>query len=124
MLETNQDLEQFLLSIYRYIQLGVYVRAYLDKETKKFVREIAEVTEFYVTKDNKAEYNTIYKKYSDGRIERSEPSSYLRDYLSIQGVILPEKVFNGNTDNTSNNNNTFNTNGINNIQNNVEVLFE
>ena len=124
LLETNQDLEQFLLSIYRYIQLGVYVRAYLDKETKKFVREIAEVTEFYVTKDNKAEYNTIYKKYSDGRIERSEPSSYLRDYLSIQGVILPEKVFNGNTDNTSNNNNTFNTNGINNIQNNVEVLFE
>lgn len=127
LLETNQDLEQFLLSIYRYIQLGVYVRAYLDKETKKFVREIAEVTEFYVTKDNKAEYNTIYKRYSDGRIERSEPSSYLRDYLSIQGVILPEKVFNGNTDNTSNssnNNNTFNTNGINNIQNNVEVLFE
>lgn len=128
LLETNQDLEQFLLSIYRYIQLGVYVRAYLDKETKKFVREIAEVTEFYVTKDNKAEYNTIYKRYSDGRIERSEPSSYLRDYLSIQGVILPEKVFNGNTDNTSisnsNSNNTFNTNGINNIQNNVEVLFE
>lgn len=119
LLETNQDLEQFLLSIYRYIQLGVYVRAYLDKDTKKFVREIAEVTEFYVTKDNKAEYNTIYKKYSDGRIERSEPSSYLRDYLSVQGVTLPEKVFNGNT---SNDNTNFNTN--NNTNNNVEVLFE
>ena len=119
MLETNQDLEQFLLSIYRYIQLGVYVRAYLDKDTKKFVREIAEVTEFYVTKDNKAEYNTIYKKYSDGRIERSEPSSYLRDYLSVQGVTLPEKVFNGNT---SNDNTNFNIN--NNTNNNVEVLFE
>ena len=119
LLETNQDLEQFLLSIYRYIQLGVYVRAYLDKDTKKFVREIAEVTEFYVTKDNKAEYNTIYKKYSDGRIERSEPSSYLRDYLSVQGVTLPEKVFNGNT---SNDNTNFNIN--NNTNNNVEVLFE
>lgn len=114
LLETNQDLEQFLLSIYRYIQLGVYVRAYLDKDTKKFVREIAEVTEFYVTKDNKAEYNTIYKKYSDGRIERSEPSSYLRDYLSVQGVTLPEKVFNGNNDVDINNN----------VNNHVEVLFE
>ena len=118
LLETNQDLEQFLLSIYRYIQLGVYVRAYLDKDTKKFVREIAEVTEFYVTKDNKAEYNTIYKKYSDGRIERSEPSSYLRDYLSVQGVTLPEKVFNGNND--ADINNSVN----NNVNNHVEVLFE
>ena len=118
LLETNQDLEQFLLSIYRYIQLGVYVRAYLDKDTKKFVREIAEVTEFYVTKDNKAEYNTIYKKYSDGRIERSEPSSYLRDYLSVQGVTLPEKVFNGNNDVDINNRVN------NNVNNHVEVLFE
>ena len=118
LLETNQDLEQFLLSIYRYIQLGVYVRAYLDKDTKKFVREIAEVTEFYVTKDNKAEYNTIYKKYSDGRIERSEPSSYLRDYLLIQGVTLPEKVFNGNNDVDINNSVN------NNVNNHVEVLFE
>lgn len=122
LLETNQDLEQFLLSIYRYIQLGVYVRAYLDKETKKFVREIAEVTEFYVTKDNKAEYNTIYKKYTDGRIERSEPSSYLRDYLSIQGVTLPEKIFNGNNSNFNANNNI--NNGNINSNNNVEVLFE
>lgn len=106
LLETNQDLEQFLLSIYRYIQLGVYVRAYQDKVTKKFVREIAEVTEFYVTKDNRAEYNTIYKKLSDGKVIRSEPSSYLRDYLLVQGVTLPEKIFVGQTNN------------------NVETLFE
>ena len=90
----------------------------IDKDTKKFVREIAEVTEFYVTKDNKAEYNTIYKKYSDGRIERSEPSSYLRDYLSVQGVTLPEKVFNGNNDVDINNSVN------NNVNNHVEVLFE
>ena len=57
LLETNQDIEQFLKSIYRYIQIGVYIRGYQDKTTKQFRREIAEVTEFYVTEDNKAEYN-------------------------------------------------------------------
>ena len=41
LLETNQDIEQFLRSIYRYIQLGIYVRGYQDKETKRFIREIA-----------------------------------------------------------------------------------
>ena len=101
LLETNQDLDQFLLSIYRYIQLGVYVKAYQDKVTKKFVREIAEVTEFYVTEDNQAKYNTIYKKLADGKIIRNEPSKYLRDYLLIQGVNLPEKVFNGNSQDNS-----------------------
>ena len=100
LLETQQDLEQFLLSIYRYIQLGIYVKAYQDKETKKFVREIAEVTEFYVTKDNKAKYNTIYQKMSDGKILRNEPSEYLRDYLLIQGVTLPEKIFSGKINNS------------------------
>ncbi len=100
LLETQQDLNQFLLSIYRYIQLGVYVRAYQDKITKRFVREIAEVTEFYVTKDNKTEYNTIYQKMSDGKIIRNEPSEYLRDYLLIQGVNLPDKIFNGQIDNS------------------------
>ena len=44
LLETNQDIEQFLASIYRYIQLGVYIRGYQDKVTRRFVREIAEVT--------------------------------------------------------------------------------
>ena len=101
LLESQQDLEQFLLSIYRYIQLGIYVKAYQDKNTKKFVREIAEVVEFYVTKDNKTEYNTIYQKLSDGKIIRNEPSEYLRDYLTIQGVTLPEKIFSGQIDNSN-----------------------
>ena len=43
LLETNQDIDQFLKSIYRYIQLGVCIKGYQDKVTKKFVREIAEV---------------------------------------------------------------------------------
>lgn len=109
LLETNQDLNQFLLSIYRYIQLGVYVKAYQDKVTKKFVREISEVTEFYVTEGNETKYNTIYKKLSDGKIIRNEPSKYLREYLLVQGVVLPEKVFTGHGLNTDN-------------QNNIEIL--
>jgi hypothetical protein len=90
LLETNQDIEQFLKSIYRYIQIGVYIRGYQDKVTKKFVREIAEVTEFYVTEDNDAKYNTLYKKTPEGKIYRKNPSKYLAEYLEAQGVKLPE----------------------------------
>ena len=92
LLETNQDIDQFLKSIYRYIQIGVYVRGYQDKQTKRFVREIGEVTEFYVTKDNEAVYNTIYKKGIDGDIIRSKPSSYLIDYLESQGVQIDDNM--------------------------------
>lgn len=88
LLETNQDIEQFLKSIYRYIQLGVYIRGYQDRETKKFKREIAEVTEFYVTEDNEAKYNTIYKKTTTGNVYRNRPSKYLFEYLDAQGVTL------------------------------------
>ena len=95
LLETNQDIEQFLKSIYRYIQLGVYIRGYQDKATKQFRREIAEVTEFYVTEDNKAEYNTIYKKTPDGKVIRRNVSKYLLDYLEAQGVNLPKDIVKG-----------------------------
>lgn len=88
LLETNQDIEQFLKSIYRYVQIGVYIRGYQDRETKKFRREIAEVTEFYVTEDNEAKYNTIYKKSTTGNIYRRKPSKYLIEYLDAQGVML------------------------------------
>ena len=90
LLETNQDIEQFLKSIYRYIQIGVYIRAYQSKETKKFVREIAEVVEFHVTEDNQAEYTTLYKKTPDGTIYRNNPSKYLIEYLEAQGTVLPK----------------------------------
>lgn len=88
LLETNQDIEQFLKTIHRYVQIGVYIRGYQDKATKKFVREIAEVTEFYVTRDNKAEYNEIYKKSTTGNVTRRKPSPYLIDYLDAQGVTI------------------------------------
>ena len=93
LLETNQDIEQFLKSIYRYIQLGVHVRGHQDKETKRFVREISEVTEFYVTENNEAKYNTIYRKSSDGQIIRRNPSKYLIEYIDAQGAKLPENSF-------------------------------
>lgn len=90
LMETSQDIDQFLKTIYRYIQLGVYVRGYQDKKTQRFVREIAEVCEFYVTEDNEAQYNIIYRKTPDGHIIKHKPTKYLLDYLEAQGVLLPE----------------------------------
>ena len=86
LLETNQDIEQFLKSIHRYVQIGVYIRGYQDKVTHRFVREIAEVTEFFVTDDNKAGYNEIYKKTR--HVIKNQPSKYLLDYLDRQGVTI------------------------------------
>ena len=95
LLETNQDLDQFMSSICRYIQIGIYVRGYQDKATKKFRREIAEVTEFYVTNDtNEARHNVIYRKGADGKVIRNNPSPYLIDYLEVQGVFLPKELQN------------------------------
>ncbi len=92
LLETNQEIDQFVKTIHRYIQLGVYVRGYTDKTTHKFNREIAEVTEFYVNENNEAKTNVIYRKSADGRVIRNNPSPYLIDYLEIQGVFLPEEM--------------------------------
>ena len=82
-------------SICRYIQLGVYIRGYTDKATHSFKREIAEVTEFYVTNDtNEAGHNVIYRKGADGKVIRNNPSPYLIDYLEVQGVFLPKELQN------------------------------
>lgn len=93
LLETNLDLDQFLKSIYRYIQLGVHVRGFMDKTEGKFRREIAEVCEFYVDNDNNPQYNIIYRKTSEGQIVRNNPTKYLIDYLSTSGVIIPPDIF-------------------------------
>lgn len=42
LLESNIDLEQFLRSIHRYVQLGVHVKGYYSKERQRFHREISE----------------------------------------------------------------------------------
>lgn len=120
LLETNQEVDQFLRSIYRYIQLGVLVRGRQDKETKRFVREIAEVTEFYVTEDNQAKYNVIYKKTPDGKEFRKNPSKYLIDYIEGQGIQLPDGFINPAYDvpkeNTLNTNQNLQSVNVQNIQ--------
>lgn len=90
LLETNQEVDQFLKTIYRYVQLGIFVRGYQDKNTKRFVREIAEVVEFFVDDENQPRFNTIYKKSMTGLITRNAPSKYLVSYLDGQGVKIPE----------------------------------
>ena len=92
LMENSQDMDQFLKSIYRYIQIGVYIRGYQNKETKRFVREIAEVCEFYVTEENEAKYNIIYKKTPAGKIIKHKPTKYLYDYLEAQGILLPDNL--------------------------------
>ena len=92
LLETNQNIEQFLKTIHRYVQIGIYVRGYTDKKTHNFVREIAEVTEFYVSDKNEADSNILYRKTTNGTVIRNNPSKYLLDYLEVQGVFLPKEM--------------------------------
>lgn len=92
LLESNLDLEQFLRSIHRYVQLGVHIKGYYSKERQKFHREIAEVTEFYVTENNETKSNTIFKKTPDGKVTLRNPTKYLLGYLESQGVIMQPDI--------------------------------
>ena len=93
LLESNIDVNQFMTTIYRYIQLGVHVRARYDKENGGFMREVCEVCEFHVTKDNVPESNIIYRKNPDGTEIMNEPSEYLIDYLESQGMMIKDKNY-------------------------------
>ena len=92
LLESNIDLEQFLRSIHRYVQLGVHIKGYYSKERQKFHREISEVVEFYVTEDNVPKSNTLFKKTPDGRVTLHNPTKYLLDYLESQGLIMQPDI--------------------------------
>lgn len=92
LLETNLDIDQFLKSIYRYVQLGVHIRGYQDKETQRFKREVCEVCEFYVDEDNNAKSNVIYKKTTTGQVYSANPTKYLLGYLEAQGVVMDPDV--------------------------------
>ena len=81
LLETGQDIEQFLGSIHRYIQIGIYVKGYFSKRLNRFQREIMEVCEFYIDDDNKPQSRLLYQKFMDGRIVLHNPSKNLLDYL-------------------------------------------
>ncbi len=92
LLESNIDLEQFLRSIHRYVQLGVHVKGYYSKERQRFHREIAEVVEFYVTEDNEPKTNILYKKTPDGKFTLHNPTKYLLGYLESQGLIMQPDI--------------------------------
>jgi len=94
LLEGNQDVEQFLRTIYRYVQLAVYVKGYYSTKYNRYQREIMEVCEFYVEDEtNDIKTNILYRKTLDGKISLNNPSKYLLDYIRIQGVNLPEDTF-------------------------------
>ena len=90
LLESNLDIDQFVKSIYRYVQIGIHVKGYFSKELNRFQREIVEVVEFYVDNDNNAKSNTIFQKGLDGTFSFNNPTEYLRNYLGAQGVILDD----------------------------------
>ena len=86
LMETDIDVEQFLNTIYRYVQIGVHIKAYYSKERGKFHREIDEITEFYVDENNEAKYNTIFQKTVTGKIMIKPLSNHLREFLGNQNI--------------------------------------
>lgn len=94
LLESSQDIEQFLGSIHRYVQIGIYVKGYFSKRLNRFQREIIEVCEFYVDpKTQEPKSNMIYQKELDGRVIMRNPTKNLIDYLAIGNVEIPEDYF-------------------------------
>ena len=120
LLESSIDMDQFLRSIHRYVQLGVHIKGYYSAELQRFKREVAEVVEFYVTDDNKPGYKILYKRTPDGNTIINNPSKYLLSYLESQGVIMEpdilvkEQFHDPTSDDISDNNNAT-TNNINRV---------
>ena len=86
LMETDLDVNQFLSTIYRYIQLGVHIRAYYSKERGKFHREVDEVVEFYVDENNQPQSRVIYQKVFGKEPILRKPSKHLLDYLENQNI--------------------------------------
>ena len=93
LLESNQDIEQFLKSIHRYVQLAIHVKGYMSAELGRFQREIVEVCEFFVDDENSSGANVIYKKSLDGTFTLKNPTNHLKEYLGSQGVVLKDNYF-------------------------------
>ena len=93
LLESNLDIDQFLKSIHRYVQIGIHVKGYMSAELGRFQREIVEVCEFYVDDDNEAKTNVIFRKNIDNTMTFNNPTKYLRQILGAQGIIIKEKIF-------------------------------
>ena len=94
LLESSQDTEQFLASIHRYVQIGIYVKGYFSKRLNRFQREILEVCEFYVDDETQEpRSNILYKKTMDGKVTLHNPTQHLIDYMSIGNVEVPVDTF-------------------------------
>lgn len=87
LLEGSQDIEQYLSSIHRYVQIGIYVKGYFSKVLNRFQREIMEICEFYVDDEtNRPMTNTLYSKTLDGKVTLRNPTKKLIDYLAIGNI--------------------------------------
>ena len=87
LLEGSQDIEQYLSSVHRYIQIGIYIKGYYSKVLDRFQREILEICEFYVDDEtNKPMTNILYSKTLDGKVTLRNPTKKLIDYLAIGNV--------------------------------------
>lgn len=121
LLESSQDIDQFVASMHRYIQLGVHIKGFFSKKYNRFQREITQVVEFYVDDtDNKAKVNVLYSRDLMDNEVYNNPTSHLIDYLASQGVMMQEDPFipKGSElkavdeENNNNNNNENNTDDI------------
>ncbi len=136
LMETDLDVGQFLTTIYRYIQIGVHIKAFYSKEYGSFHREMDEVTEFYVDDNNVPKSRIIYQKVM-GKPMMCKPSDHLIEYLENQNVEvhdiikdLPKEMpvveyedvddnVGVNSDDNSDNSNTVNSDAILNNDSNI-----
>lgn len=91
LMETDLDVNQFLNTIYRYIQLGVHIKAFYSKEYGKFHREVDEVCEFYVDDNNVPQSRVIYRKQL-GKMMMCKPSEHLIQYIENQNIDVHEII--------------------------------
>ena len=91
LMETDLDVHQFLTTIYRYIQLGVHIKAFYSKQYGKFHRELDEVAEFYVDDNNVPKSRIIYQKVM-GHTMMCKPSAHLVEYLLNQNIDVSDII--------------------------------
>ena len=91
LMETDLDVHQFLSTIYRYIQLGVHIKAFYSKDYGKFHRELDEVCEFYVDENNEPKSRIIYQKQM-GKMMMCKPSAHLIEYIENQNIDIQDII--------------------------------
>ena len=94
LLESSQDIDQFVKGMHRYIQIGIHVKGFFSKKYNRFQREITQVVEFYVDDEsNEAKVNVLYARDLMENEVYNNPTSHLIDYLASQGVMMQDDPF-------------------------------